>query len=129
MLGSILERTRRVMGVKDEGETEELLPRLPGVQTIVAMVIRTITSEVLGCVFSTSEEWLRGQVNAPRKAQAQPKRHDLLLRALVVRVSPRSCWHLGCILPRVPATIVRTGDPPLPPALARSARGCQDRSG
>ena len=46
MLGSILERTRRVMGVKDEGETEELLPRLPGVQTIVAMVIRTITSQL-----------------------------------------------------------------------------------
>ena len=47
MLGSILERTRRVMGGKDAGETEDLLPRLPGVQTIVAMVIRTITSEVL----------------------------------------------------------------------------------
>ena len=24
-------------------------------------------------------------------------------------VSHRHCWHLGCILPRVPATIVRTG--------------------
>ena len=51
MLGSILERTRRVMGGEDEGETEDLLPRLPGVQTIVAMVIRTITSEVWDCVF------------------------------------------------------------------------------
>ena len=46
MLGSILERTRRVMGGKHEGETEDLLPRLPGVQTIVAMVIRTITSQL-----------------------------------------------------------------------------------
>jgi len=30
-------------------------------------------------------------------------------------VSRDSCWHLGCILPRVPAMIVRTGHPREPP--------------
>ena len=62
MLGSILERTRRVMGGEDAGETEDLLPRLPGVQTIVAMVIRTITSQLWAAyVFSTSENGRAGR--------------------------------------------------------------------